>query len=97
MKEWTLKKQVGEKKVIRQSFDESSDVIETRARVTGDLHRRGLDPRTGKFVHLGTDTFSLEYTTDEAETRSEVVHSVKTQVTTDCRRRSLSGCRRRHQ
>jgi hypothetical protein len=91
-KEWELTKQTGEKKVITDSFDQESDVLETRATVKGDLHRRALDPRTGEFVRLDRTRFSLDYTSHEAETEPEIVHNVTTDDSGGCPIKSRSRC-----
>ena len=91
-KEWELTKQTGEKKVITDSFEDESDVLETRATVEGDLHNRALDPRTGEFVRLNSTRFSLDYTSDEAETKGEIVHNVTTDESEECSGAVLGRC-----
>jgi hypothetical protein len=91
-KSWELTKQVDEKKVITKSYDHGSDVLETRANVEGDLHRRALDPRTGEFVRLNSTQFELDYSSDEAETKAEIVHNVTTDESERCDGMTLGRC-----
>jgi hypothetical protein len=91
-KAWELTKQVGERKTITDSYDHESDVLETRANVEGDLHRRALDPRTGEFVRLNSTQFSLDYTSESAETRAEIVHNVTTDESERCGGMTLGRC-----
>ncbi|MFC5365820.1 PKD domain-containing protein [Salinirubrum litoreum] len=91
-KAWELTKQVGERKTITNSYDDASDVLETRANVEGDLHRRALDPRTGEFVRLNSTQFELDYSSDEAETKPEIVHNVTTDESERCDRTTLGRC-----
>jgi YD repeat-containing protein len=74
--EWELIKRVGEKKVITDSFDDESNVLETRATVEGDLHQRALNPRTGKIVNLNTTPFKLRYTSEVPEKKTEIIRNV---------------------
>jgi hypothetical protein len=91
-KAWELTKQAGERKVITKSYDDESDVLETRANVEGDLHRRALDPRTGEFVRLNSTQFSLDYTSGAAETRAEIIHNVTTDESEQCGGMTLGRC-----
>lgn len=91
-KAWELTKQVGERKVITDSFEDESDVLETRATVEGDSYNRALNPRTGEFVRLNSTQFSLDYTSDDAETKAEVIHNVTTDESDQCDQMTLGRC-----
>jgi hypothetical protein len=92
--EWELTKKVGEKKVITDTFDDRSDVLETRAMIEGDSHQRALNPRSGEFVYLNTIDFVLNYTGRRAQTKSEIIQNITGRKNSnECQQSSLRECR----
>ncbi|WP_129116764.1 PKD domain-containing protein [Halegenticoccus tardaugens] len=75
-KEWTLTKEVGTRRVTADSYEDESDVVETRANVVGTTEHRLFNPETGRFVVDKRTPFSEDYTSSKAESETEVSKNI---------------------